>query len=169
MIHQPTLTPAEFRRTPLWQSIAPAIAHATSGAALAQQHSIAASRLIKQAGANLGMALVELDYACARTKLGWTNQRTYPWLLLFVPSEDESIISFELGHAETYQTLVLGEHPRNGLSIPLFRAERTLIHQARQIDLALIHTDPSDARQRRFLAACNPLLENHGPTYHDRD
>jgi hypothetical protein len=69
MIHQPTLTPAEFRMTPLWQSIAPAIAHAASGAALEQQFTIAWQRIVEQAGPNISVGLVELEYARSITHL----------------------------------------------------------------------------------------------------
>jgi hypothetical protein len=161
MIHQPTLTPAEFRRTELWQSIAPAIAHAASGAALDQQFTIAWQRIVEQAGPNISVGLVELEYARSITHLAWANSRIYPWkLYLGLGVHDESIVALGIGHAETDDARVISLHRKTELSQPIHRAERAFIIQGPRLDLSIITAPASDYRLKRFCLACNPP-ENH--------
>jgi hypothetical protein len=161
MIHQPTLTPAEFRLTPLWQSIAPAIAHAASGAALEQQFTIAWQQIINQASPNVSIALGELFYARSITHMSWANSRIYPWrLCLCLGTPDESIVALGIGHAETEDARVISLHRKTELSQPIHRAERAVIVHRHQLDISII-TVPADDRFRRFCIACNPP-ENHG-------
>ena len=161
MIHQPTLTPAEFRRTELWQSIAPAIAQAASGAVLEQQFTIASRKIVEQAGPNIGLALVELQYARSITHMSWANARIFPWkLCLGLGTPDESIVALGIGHAETEDARVISLHRKTELSSPIHRAERAVIVYRHQLDISII-TVPADDRFRRFCLACNPP-ENHG-------
>lgn len=166
MIHQPTLTPAEFRRTPLWQSIAPAIAQAVSGAALDAQCAIASRRIVEQAGPNIGLALLELEYARSLTHLDWANARIYPWrLCIGLATADESIVGLAIGHTETDDARVIGLHPKNGLASAIHRAERALIIQAQRLDLWIITAPACDQRLKRFYLACNPP-KNHDEFKH---
>ena len=156
MIHQPTLTPAEFRRTELWQSIAPAIAQADSGAVLEQQFAIASRKIVEQAGPNIGLALVELQYARSITHLAWANSRIYPWKLgLILATPDESIVALGIGHDEAYDSRLISLHRKNELSQPIYRAERTVIVHRYELDISII-TEPADPRFRRFCTACSP-------------
>jgi hypothetical protein len=161
MIHQPTLTPDEFRRTELWQSIAPAIAQADSGAVLDQQFAIASRRIVEQAGPNIGLALVELQYARSITHMSWANARIFPWkLCLGLGMHDESIVALGIGHAETDDARVISLHRKTELSQPIHRAERAFIIQGPRLDLSIITAPASDYRLKRFCLACNPP-ENH--------
>jgi hypothetical protein len=156
MIHQPTLTPAEFRMTPLWQSIAPAIAHAASGAALEQQFKIAWQRIIKQASPNIDIGLIELEYARSITHMSWANSRIYPWKLgLILATPNESIVALGIGHDEAYDSRLVSLHRKNGLSQPIYRAARTVIAHRYELDISII-TEPADPRFRRFCTACSP-------------
>jgi hypothetical protein len=156
MIHQPTLTPAEFRLTPLWQSIAPAIAHAASGAALDQQFTIASRRIVEQAGPNIGIGLIELEYARSITHMSWANSRIHPWKLgLILATPNESIVALGIGHDEAYDSRLVSLHRKNGLSQPICRAARTVIAHRYELDISII-TEPADPRFRRFCTACSP-------------
>ena len=162
MIHQPTLTPAEFRRTPLWQSIAPAIAQANSGAALDTQCAIASRRIVEQAGPNVGVGLVELEFKRSLTHLAWANARIYPWrIAVGLMTPDESVFCVAIGHIETDDARIIGLYPKTGLSAAIHRAERTLIIQGSRLDLWIITAPPNDYRLKRFINECNPPPKPH--------